>query len=727
MAYWRLILLMESNEKDYRSPIIREVPTEKEHLIDTGMLHFESSVAGYNERYHRGITSHTIHVWWARRPHSAMRSLVFSTLCKDKSDEAAEIMANLAMTCDDNSLEEARNKIIQDYGYAPRILDMFGGGGTIPFESKRLGLDAYSIDSNQLSVFIQKCNMLYADNIDLKEAVKLVDKAGTIILTNLKKRTEWLYPLRSIENEEIFGYIWTYRIECPHCHNRIIISKRPWLSKKKGRRVAFVSTSLDEKEYEALEIKNLNADENPFSPPWQRGTGVLHCKKCGLLIDNVDVLQCEDIMTAFIKNRVGSGKDFINADQAIAIPSDIAIESAEKRVLKKLNLELPTSELPVWSGVVNPALYGIKTHADFLNKRQRLVLLYLIDELSSEYEKLSKEDTSLAKFVIGALSSLIDQIIDWNSRLSMWIPQNEQVGRGFCGPGIAMLFDYAETDQVLKGPANLWDKLKRIVKGVKSFENCKGNVTIKHAHAQELPFEDNFFDAIVTDPPYYDNIYYSILADFFYAWKKPLLQKIEPELFNKPITDYNYELVASSRRAEEGQSAHEEYCKQLSMAFCEASRVLKYDGVFSFIYSHSSVNGWEAVIRAYRQSDFWISSVQPLSIERKGRPRAVMSQAVNTCMAIVARKEATKKVQISIETILEKTEKYCSEFGKLLIEKSGWAEADAGLAVIACTVGLLANSSGIKGAESDSEALITASKIVKKNFPKFSIKIRDSI
>ena len=396
-------------------------------------------------------------------------------------------------------------------------------------------------------------------------------------------------------------------------------------------------------------------------------------------------------------------------------------------MLKKLDISLPTSELPVWSGIVNPALYGITTHADFLNKRQRLVLLYLIDELATHYTEIAKKDSDMAKFVIGALSSLIDQVVDWNSRLSMWIPQNEQVGRGFCGPGIAMLFDYAETDQTLNGPANLWDKLKRICKGVKSFENCKGSITIKHAHAQQLPFDSDFFDAIVTDPPYYDNIYYSILADFFYAWKKPLLQKIEPELFSTDITDCHYELVASSRRVEEGQSAHEEYCKQLNMAFSEAARVLKKDGVFSFVYSHSSVNGWESVIRAYRQSEFMVSSVQPLSIERKGRPRAVLSQAVNTCVAIVARKSHDVKQPVTMDEVLRKTQEYIDSFGRQLIETSGWTQPDAGLAVVACVVGLLANASEIKRSISDTDALLAVAKIVKKEFPEFSIKIRDSL
>ena len=567
--------------------------------------------------------------------------------------------------------------------------------------------------------------MQYADKIDLKEAISSVEKIGTQVLSNLKARTDWLYPLREKEGENLFGYVWTYRMQCPHCGHKFILSKRPWLSKKKGRRIAFVEKNRKDIEY--FTIKELAEDESPFSPAWERHTGVLHCSKCKEVIEDVDVLACEDLMTAYIKTNTTSGKSFAIATPDEAIPNDEDINTAEKEVLNKLGIELPKSELPMWSGVVNPALYGIRTHADFLNRRQRLFLLYLIDELTTQYNKLKKKNTDFAKFVIGALSSLIDQVVDWNCRLSMWIPQNEQVGRGFCGPGIAMLFDYAETDQLLSGPANLWDKLKRIVKGVTSFENCSGNITIKHAHAQELPFEDKYFDAIVTDPPYYDNIYYSILADFFYAWKKPLLQTLEPDLFKKQITDYNYELVASSRRVDEGQSAHEEYCKQLCMAFGEASRVLRDDGVFSFVYSHSSVNGWEAVIRAYRQSDFYVSSVQPLSIERKGRPRAVLSQAVNTCMAIVARKDSTQKEAVTREYVIEKTNEYCSAFGDHLINKSGWTEPDAGLAVIACIVGILANASEVLGCENDCKMLIEAAEIIKQKYPEFSIKVRDSI
>ena len=567
--------------------------------------------------------------------------------------------------------------------------------------------------------------MCYADKVDMKKAEKLTDSIGTQILNNLYKKTEWLYPLRSSSEGKSFGYMWSYETTCPHCNKSFLLIKRPWLSTKKKRNLSF--KSIDCETYEDVTIESSDGDAL-FRPHWQRGTGVLYCPYCGELLEKPDIKKCTDKLLATISTRESSGKDFsIVKDPSGIVPSIEEIHREEAKVLKQINCVLPDSILPCWSGVVNPALYGVTTHADFLNPRQRLVLVYLIQELLEAFNELKKDDENMAKFVIGVLSSLIDQVVDWNCRLSMWIPGNEQVGRAFCGPGIAMLWDYVETDQVMHGPANLWDKLKRIVQGVKSFEGSTGNITIEHAHAQSLPFENDFFDAIVTDPPYYDNIYYSILADFFYAWKKLLLEKVEPSLFANRITDCKYELVASSRRVEEGESPHESYCQQLEMAFSEAARVIKNDGIFSFVYSHSSVNGWEAVVRAYRHSPFVITSVQPLSIERKGRPRAVMSQAINTCMTFVARKDNKEKVPICIDNLLALTEEYAQSFGVPLMEQSGWMGADAGLATLACIIGKIANASHVEGCENDFDAILKCSKIVKTHFPEFTIKVRDSI
>ena len=709
--------------KHYFSPDISELPQGCEkRLIDSGMLHYEASVAGYNERYHRGETSHTIHVWWARRPHSAMRSLVFASLSKDSSNEAAAVMASLAMHNDKDTEAKARSIISGGYAETPKLLDMFGGGGTIPFESKSLGADTYSIDANQLSVFIQRCNMVYANQVDLTAAKKMVAESGAEVLNRLKSDTDWLYPLRQTSGGKTFGYMWSYKKICDHCGKEFFLIKRPWLSTKKGKRLSFIKK--EGPNGDIIGIAEISKDDY-YPVAWGKGTGKCFCPYCHEIQEKVSVNECEDALLAIIDSEK-SGKTF-HISPENAVPSPDSIDKAEKELLAELNTELPKSELPVWSGIVNPALYGIKTHADFLNRRQRLLLLYLIKELVIEYKTISEKDKTMATFVVGVLSSLIDQIVDWNCRMSMWIGGNEQVGRAFCGPGVAMLWDYTETDMLLHGPANIWDKLNRIVKGVSSFEHSDGKISIEHAHAQELPFEDNMFDAIVTDPPYYDNIYYSILADFFYAWKRILLQKIAPDLFSEKITDTKYELVASSRRQGKGNNAHESYCIELKQAFKEAARVIKPDGVFSFIYSHSSVNGWDAIIQAYRSSPFWITSVQPLSIERKGRPRSVMSEAVNTCMTFVARKSTADRPPITMSELHQRMKDITESFGKQLTEQSGWNGADAGLAVLAYAVGLIANAKCVVDATSDSDALILIGKEVKKVFPEFTLKVRSSL
>ena len=753
------------------SPQITGRPVKcSNRLIDSCALYYDASSAGLSERYGRGRTSHTVHVWWARRPHCAMRALVFASVCKDRSAGAAQILNELVSPKISAAvLNTAKSYIAGGYKRPPRLLDMFGGGGTIPFESNILGIDTYSIDINELSVFIQKCNMIYSKQANLKiksaDSVKfdalsiedIIKNSGRNILNALKAKTGWLFPLRNKYNEEVFGYLWTYSLNCPYCRYKIYLIKRPRLAKK-SKNTAFAV--YNGRRSQKVKIESVAHNYN-FSSAWAKRGGV-KCPCCGKTIGNLNIKNCKDELIALIQKKPTAGKLFLPAE-GDALPALKEIKKTENMLLKKMGCKLPKSKLPRWSGIVNPSLYGIDTHADFLNPRQRLLLLYLIEELSCEYESLLQLfGAGTAKFIIGMLSALIDQLIDWNCRLSMWIAQNEQVGRSFCGPGIAMLWDYVETDPLLNGPANLYDKLDRIIAGVKSFavngdcdvggcdasdcavNNVKGfvkgsvrgygnkdintaGVHIQRGQAQKLPFRGSFFDAIVTDPPYYDNIFYSALADFFYSWKRLLLIKIEPELFARLTTDNSDELVASSFRSETSELAHSKYCVELEKAINEGARVLKASGVMSLVYSHSSVNGWLALIQAFRNSPFVVTSVQPLNIERKQRPRAVLSAAVNTCIAFICRKSKVEKSEIEIGGLRAKLNEIIHKFYLPLVKKENWHQQDIALASFANAVGMISNSKKICGVTDDSAAIKIIAFDIKKIFPSFNIKSRSLI
>ena len=117
------------------------------------------------------------------------------------------------------------------------------------------------------------------------------------------------------------------------------------------------------------------------------------------------------------------------------------------------------------------------------------------------------------------------------------------------GQAFPMLWDYVETDPLLTGPANLWDKLDRIIAGTGTTPRFAKAPTVHQGRAQSLPFAADSFDAVITDPPYYDNIYYNVLADFFYSWKRPVLLNLCPDLFQEDQCNEENELVSSPVQA----------------------------------------------------------------------------------------------------------------------------------------------------------------------------------
>lgn len=692
-------------------------------LIEGGMIYYEASISGFKERYTRGKTSHTIHVWWARRPHSAMRALVFATLCKDLSPRLLNLLRELTFLKEGNEkpLKIARKELYSQYNGFPKLLDMFGGGGTIAFEAMNVGAQSFSLDSNQLAVFIQRNLLSSSQAINPNEIFDVLQKSGKNILEKLSIYTAPLFPLRKQQN--IIGYVWTYSKECNKCGYRYYLIKKPWLSKKKNRNIAFIVENNGDRQ--KLRIENVNKNYK-YPSVWKNRA--VKCPKCNNIEDIIDVKQCQEEVIALIASQYKKGKEFIEPNKEITvIPSNV--EKFEKDTLDSLKISLPSSEMPIWSGIVNPPLYGIKKYYNILNKRQRAVLLALINCLMEEYIVLKRENgKKTADYIISLLSSLIDQLVDWNCRISMWISQNEQVGRAFCGPGVPMYWEYVEIDPLLDGPANLWGKLNRIISGAKTIHIFPIAANVQKGYAQKLPFADSYFDAIVTDPPYYDNLYYSILADFFYIWKRPLFKEIEPELFKDEITDRERELVASSYRDGDSTATFKRYCREILLVFKEAARVLKNDGIFSFIYSHSTLNAWKAIIYAYRNSNFFITRVQPLSIERKQRPRAMSSVAVNTCMVFVARKTNEQKgvfdLKISIEKIKVILE---SDYVKNLIS-AGWHERDIAIAVFSHGVVILANHYQLKeNSNADEKALIKFEKLIKERFSTFRIQKRKSL
>jgi len=168
--------------------------------------------------------------------------------------------------------------------------------------------------------------------------------------------------------------------------------------------------------------------------------------------------------------------------------------------------------------------------------------------------------------------------------------------------------------------------------------------TVLQASATELPYPDNYFDAVFTDPPYYDNVNYAELSDFFYVWLKRSIGDLYPELFSTPLVPKSKEIVANPVRHGREAKAKEFFETMLKRAFQEIYRVLKPDGIAVIVYTHKSTSGWETMINSLLDSGLVPTASWPIDTEMKTRLIAQDSAALASSIYIVCRKMEREEV-----------------------------------------------------------------------------------
>ncbi len=167
---------------------------------------------------------------------------------------------------------------------------------------------------------------------------------------------------------------------------------------------------------------------------------------------------------------------------------------------------------------------------------------------------------------------------------------------------------------------------------------------VKQASATELPYPDNYFDAVFTDPPYYDNVPYSYLSDFFYVWLKRSIGDLYPDLFLTPLTPKTREIVAYTHEKGGFEAGKKYFENMLKKSFQEIHRVLKPNGIATIVYTHKSTSGWETLINSLLESGLVPTASWPIDTEMKARLRAKESAALASSIYFVCRKMERKEI-----------------------------------------------------------------------------------
>jgi len=648
----------------------------------------------------------TLHIWWARRPLASSRTTSYASLIPATSkpkewNDKRNFIINLSKW--ENSLnpiviDKARKDILKaNNGRVPKVLDPFSGGGSIPLECLRLGCETYATEYNPVAILILKCTLEYPqkygksgeieqeiEGFGKKEKIKVkvqnrlledIKKWGNWVLEEAKKEIGTFYP-KEKDGSIPVGYIWARTVSCqnPSCNAEIPLMRQFWLAKKKNKRITLKPIVRNKRvEFEIVgQDNNFPSDFDPAKGTVSRA--IAQCPVCGGTIEANTTRKLfregksGQRMVAVVLHKEGvSGKRY-----RVATKKDLDIYNEAEKCLKEKREKLreeygfdPVPNESIDPNSVKPRtmwLYGMTKWGDLFNSRQKLTLITFSEKVKLAYKRMIEEkyEKEYAKVITSYLGICIDRLASFDSTLTIWVSDGEFIANTFTRQALPMIWDYCEVNPFSKTTGDWNSALNWTLRVI---EHCSLNffpATIVQSSATSLSFSDNFFDAVFTDPPYYDNINYAELSDFFYVWLKRTIGNLYPELFSTPLVPKTKEIVANPVRQGSQQKAKTFFEENLKKSFQEIYRVLKPDGVTTIVYAHKTTSGWETVINALLDSGLLVTATWPINTERTTRLNAKEAATLASSIYIVCRKIEKEKVGWFNE-VKEETKTYLKE------------------------------------------------------------------
>ena len=659
----------------------------KKKLIEVALPLDDINAASAREKSIRHGHPSTLHLWWARRPLAEE----FPTV-EEQADER-ERLFNILRTLvvwensnDKRVLEAAKAEIRKSMGDdLPPLLDPFAGGGAIPLEAQRLGLEAYAQDLNPVAVTINKAMIEIPPLFAGKAAVNPESRSGLNIdswvgnnglTADVEYYGAWmkeeaahrighLYPKVRVPAEQgggeatVIAWLWARTVRCPNpaCGGEAILVRSFDLSKKKGKE--WHVEPVCEGGEVSFEVKPGKAGMDGTVN--RRGATCVHC---GAPID-----------LKYVKEESKSGRMGAQLMAVVAEGSRgriyIAPDEAQIQAVKVEKPEdYPTGKLAKHFTGGSCVPYGLDEFDKLFTNRQ-LTALTTFSALVGEAQKRAEKDAVAAGLVddgvgladggtgaraygeaVGVyLAFVIDQLTNQCSSICGWNAPNAQMRTVFARQAIPMTWDYAESNP-FSNSSGCFDNVFNLE--LQAFEGLVGSHAIPGIARQRDAQSDNGMRGIVvsTDPPYYDNIGYADLSDYFYVWLRRSLRNTYPQLFSTMLVPKHEELVATPYRENRGKEGARSFFEEgMFRTFKQVYEYAREDVPVTIYYAFkqseteskndvesTASTGWETMLSAIIKAGFSITGTWPMKTEKPGRTIGNGANALASSIVLVCRK-----------------------------------------------------------------------------------------
>ena len=743
--------------------------------------------AGREKSIRHGHPS-TMHLWWARRPLAACRAVLFSSLIDDPSSHPEQFPTKQAQdkerdrlhrliermvpweaAQDEALMKEVRAEILKATGgNPPPVYDPFCGGGSIPLEAQRLGLEAHGSDLNPVPVLITRALIEIppkfanlppvnpeAQKTSLgswKGAQGLAEDVryyGNLMRLEAEKVVGHLYPMVNIPKEKGGGvgigvaWIWARTVKCPNpaCGCLMPLVKTFALSIKKGKE-ASAEPILDR----GVTPPTIRFEVREKAPTLEGTTSRKGCR----------CIACGESAPLEYVRKEGKAKRI--GQQLMAIVTEgprsryfISPSLEQEKIALSAKYDwAPDQELVPNSRHMTPVIYGFERWGDIFTNRQlatlntfcttlenikiQIVGDYKSNSLIASHHKSAKELDANAKAYGDAVSTYlafaIDRILDSNSALTTWATGGF-VRTTFARMALSVVWDFCEANPIGDATGSFSGACDWIYKALLTLP-AGPQGTVLHKSATDISANGFLFSS---DPPYYDNVPYADLSDFFYVWLRKNLMSVYPELFGTMLTPKVEELVAdpfrhggwaaASKHFELGmgsvfgriaEQAHPDYPVTLYYAFKQQEEDAEEgdQGEDNAIAS----SGWETFLGGLVEQGFQVCATWPMRTERPGRTRDVGSNALASSIILVCRPRLATAKPGTRREFLNTLRAELPEAMRLL-QKSHIAPVDLAQAAIGPGMGVFSRYTKVLEADGSTMPVRTALQLINKALDEF--------